>query len=368
LRLATKLVVREAMQDPIPNNKMVEPENAVRRECAARTPRPRHAWFSFLCGCVLALIFMELVLHHVSGKTESSAGFEERDFREGFAKAHFTSDGLRRTGNPQIAGARRVLILGDSHVEAYSVADEQTMGSVLERRLRAEGKEWNVLQYGWSGADGPDYVYEAGLVKNRFHPNWIILVTNKGDFGSSTTAYARLVERDGAVFGEPAEPGIVPGRPPSRGGTLSRKMKESGLLYASAMRFYLEVLPHLIGQGTEEPKSDLPASQVSQETVDLIVRGLKEGYGEKLFTLYAPPQPFSADAPVEPEESALLSACREHGLACRGLHDRMIEDLLVGHVIDRGALKMAPGRGHFNSHGHELAADEIYKWLNSSAE
>jgi hypothetical protein len=317
---------------------------------------------------VLALILMELVLHNVSGKTENGAGFEERDFREGFAKAHFSSDGLRLTGNTQIAGAPCVVIVGDSHVEAYSVGDKQTMGSVLERRLRAEGKEWNVLQYGWSGADGPDYVYEASLVKSRFHPYWIILMTTTGDFASSATDYSRLVERDGAVVGEPAGPGIEPGRPASRGGQLSRKMKESGLLYASAMRFYLEVLPHLLGQGTEERKSDLPPNRVSQETVDLIVRGLKDGYGEKLFLLYAPGQPFSADAPVEPEESAVLSACREHGLACRGLHDRMIEDLLVSHVIDRGGLKMAPGRGHFNNHGHELAADEIYKWLNSSAE
>ena len=338
----------------------------IRRSCAA--PKSRRVWLSFLSGSVLALIFMELLLHNFSGKSENSAGFEERDYREGFAKAHFSSNGLRLTGNTQITGAPCVLIVGDSHVEAYSVPDQQTMGSILERRLRSEGKQWNVLQYGWRGADGPDYVYQASLLKDRFHPNWIFLVTTRGDFARSSTETARLVERDGAVVAEPAEPGSAPGRPASYGSWLSRKMKESGLLYASVLRFRLEVLPHLIGQGTAEQKGDPPTSQVSAKTIERIVRGLGDGYGEKLVVLYAPDQPYSADAPPEPEQSSLLSACEQYRVACRTLQDRMIEDLLVHHVIDRGASNTAPGYGHFNEHGHELVADEIDKWLNSSAE
>lgn len=346
-------------------NTAVLRDGTIRGSSAARAGKSRHVWLSFLCGCVLALIFMELVLHNFSGKSENSAGFEERDYREGLAKAHFSSDGLRLTGNVQIAGAPCVLIVGDSHVEAYSVPDHQTIGSILERRLRAEGQLWNVLQYGWRGADGPDYVYQANLVKDRFHPGWIFLVTTKGDFASSSTEYARLVERDGGVVAEPTVPGNTPGRPASYGGSLSRKMKESGLLYASVVRFRMEVLPHLIGQGTGEQNDNLLTSHVSEKTVGLIVRGLKDGYGEKLYVLYAPAQPFSADAPHEPQESSLLSACKEYGVACRTLHDRMIEDLLVHHKLDRGASNTAPGWGHFNANGHELVADEIYTWLNS---
>ena len=132
------------------------------------------------------------------------------------------------------------------------------------------------------------------------------------------------------------------------------------------MRFLLEVLPQLLEQGSSERNSDSPPRGVSEKTVEWIVRGLKDGYGDKLFVLYAPAQPFSADAPPEPQDSSLLSACKKYGVACRSLHDRMIEDLVVHHVIDRGASNTAPGWGHFNVHGHELVADEIYKWLNSS--
>src|SRR5882724_5743814 len=91
-----------------------------------KTRKPRREWWRFLCGCCLALIFMEVVLHEFSGKVENSTGIEERDFREGFAKAHFLANGLRVTGNPQIAGAASIVLMGDSHVEAYSVWDEQT--------------------------------------------------------------------------------------------------------------------------------------------------------------------------------------------------------------------------------------------------
>jgi hypothetical protein len=331
-----------------------------------RKRKSRQVWSSFLGGCVLAVILMELVLHNFSGKSEDAVGFEERDYREGFAKAHFSSDGLRLTGNPQIAGAPTVLILGDSHVEAYSVYDQQTMGSILERRLRAEGKPWNVLQYGWRGADGPDYVYQANLVVERFQPHWIFLFTTKGDFGTTSTGYARLVEHDDVVVAEPAQPGIRPGRPASYGGSLAKKIKESGLLYAAVVRLRLEVLPNLL-PGSAENKSEA-AKQTVEGIVNEIVRGLKHGYGDKLFVLYAPDQPYSAGAPAERQETALIAACQQYGLACRTLHDRMIEDLLVKHVLDRGEANTAPGWGHFNARGHELAADERDRWLNAAPE
>jgi hypothetical protein len=334
--------------------------------CAAKTPKPRYAWLSFLCGCVLALIFMELAMHNFAGKTEGSAGFEERGYREGHAKSHFSADGLRLTGNPQIAGAPTLMVLGDSHVEAFSVWDHQTMGSILERRLRADGKQWNVVQYGWSGADGPDYVWEAALLQEKFQPKTIFLITTYGDYGSTVTEDARLVERDGKVVGEPAHPGALPGRPISFGGKTSKKLKESGLLYASAVRFNLEVLPLLNGQKKKDDADAAAKEVVSQETVDLIVRGLRDGYGEKLRVLYVPRQPFSDDMPEAPQESAMLAACAKYGVACRSLRERMIHDLMVGHVIDRGFSNTGPGVGHLNVRGHELVADELYDWLNAS--
>ena len=49
------------------------------------------------------------------------------------------------------------MIIGDSHVVAYSVRDEETMGSVVERLSRTAGRRLNVRQYGWHGANSPTF-------------------------------------------------------------------------------------------------------------------------------------------------------------------------------------------------------------------
>ena len=172
----------------------------------------------------------------------------------------FLANGLRLTGNPQIAGAPTVLIVGDSHVEAFQVPDEETMGSALERRLRSEGKQWNALQYGWSGADGPDYVYSAPLLLEKFPTQHIFLIMNDGDFRSLAGEEARMVERDGVLTAEPLTPGMPQGRAPSYGGRLARKMKESGLIYGAALRFQLDLKPEFTEHKASAQDGAVPAA------------------------------------------------------------------------------------------------------------
>ncbi|HXN40722.1 MAG TPA: hypothetical protein VN918_02960, partial [Myxococcaceae bacterium] len=114
-----------------------------------------------------------------------------------------------------------MLIVGDSHVEAFQVSDEETMGAVLERRMRAEGKQWNALQYGWSGADGPDFAHAAPLLLEEFPSKRIFLLLSEGDFGT-TGINARWVERNGELVAEGLEPGSVRGHAPSYGGRIAR--------------------------------------------------------------------------------------------------------------------------------------------------
>ena len=72
------------------------------------------------------------------------------------------------------------------------------------------------------------------------------------------------------------------------------------------------------------------------------------------------------ETPVEPQEAALLSECHAEGVECSSLRERMVDDLLVGHELARGFYSSAPGQGHLSARGHELVADRIYDWLNSS--
>jgi hypothetical protein len=340
-------------------------QEKVRAPRAVKRRKQHHAWLWFLCGSALAVLGMEVMLHKISGKYESRTGSEIRNFREGVATAHFLPNGLRVTGNPQIAGAPSVLIVGDSHVEAFQVADQETMGSALERRLRAEGKQWNALQYGWSGADGPDYVYSAPLL-GKFETPRIFLIMNDGDFRSLAGEEARLVERNGVLVAQPLTPDTVPGRAPSYGGRLARKLKESGLIYGTALRFQLDLKPQFTEHKASAQNVVVPAAPGSDETIETIVRGLKQAFGDRLYILYTPAQPFSADTPVEPQESALLAQCYEKHMECRSLRRRMVNELVANHQLVRGFSDTAPGVGHLNPRGHELVADELDDWLKGS--
>jgi hypothetical protein len=344
----------------------VEEENAICFSGAVPARNQRYTWLWFLLGSALGLIFAESILHTLCGKYENQNGSEIRNLREGRATAHFLANGLRLTGNPQIPGAPNILLVGDSHVEAFQVPDQETMGSVLERKLRAEGKLWNALQYGWGGADGPDYVWAAPLLLEKFPSKHIFLIMNDGDFRSIAGEEARLVERNDAVVAEGLEPGMVPGRAPSYGGRFARKMKESGLLYAAALRFELDLKWSWSEHKASAQGGDFHAKSASTNTVELIVRGLKEAYRNKLYILYTPSQPFSMEARLEPEERDLLEQCRAKSIECRSLRERMARDLVLNHKLARGFSASAPGVGHLSARGHELVADEIYDWLNSS--
>ena len=345
---------------------MLAEQNRVGSPRAHKARKQRYARLWFLFGTALAVLFMEFLLHNISGKYENRAGSEIRNFREGVATAHFSANGLRLTGNPQIAGASTVLIVGDSHVEAFQVPDQETMGSALERRLRSEGKQWNALQYGWSGADGPDYVYSAPLLLKKFPTQHIFLIMNDGDFRSVAGEEARMVERDGVLTAEPLTPGMPQGRAPSYGGRLARKMKESGLIYGAALRFQMDLKPEFTEHKASAQDGAVPAAPDPKNTMELIVRGLQQSYGDKLSILYTPSQPFSADAPVETPESLLLAECAEKKMACRSLRERMVNELVLNHKLVRGFSDTQPGVGHLNPGGHELVADEIADWLKDS--
>lgn len=311
----------------------------------------------------MALLTAELLLRPLSGKREDGSGSEQRWYTEGIAHSHFSPEGLRLTGSPALADAGNVLILGDSHVAAVQVSDRETMGAVLERALRAVGGRYNALQYGWEGAGGADYVFEAKLVKQKFHPAGIALIVTAGDFRRTITERARLFESNGQVYAAPLARESTPGRPVSYGGRSARLLKQSALLYAGALRWTLDIMPRLRGAPVAAARSPRNSAEV-EETVRMIVRGLKAAYEDPLLVVYAPAQPWSSQDAPEPEEAALLAECRKLAVRCTSLRKRMLDALRERQALARGFANSKPGFGHLNAIGHELAADAIREWLS----
>lgn len=105
---------------------------------------------------------------------------EELEFR---VPVRINSQGLRDVEHPleKPPGVFRVLILGDSYVEALQVPLEQTIGRQLERRLNesGDGRRYEVISMGVSGyGTASEYLYyrkqgrryRADLVLLAFYP------------------------------------------------------------------------------------------------------------------------------------------------------------------------------------------------------
>src|SRR5258707_10726817 len=93
-----------------------------------------------------------------------------RQLEEEIAEAHFSSAGARLTGNPVVAGGPVIVILGDSHVMAREISDDQTMGAWVERLARSDHYFINGRQYRLRGASPPQYLLRAHDVLPKWKP------------------------------------------------------------------------------------------------------------------------------------------------------------------------------------------------------
>jgi hypothetical protein len=100
------------------------------------------------------------------------------------------SHGLRgpECAYQKTAGRRRVLLLGDSFVEGYTVAESATVGSLLESTLSATGGAWEVLNggtHGWSTDQEYLFWREEGV---RYEPDDVVLFFYYNDLAGNVSA------------------------------------------------------------------------------------------------------------------------------------------------------------------------------------
>jgi hypothetical protein len=112
------------------------------------------------------------------------------------------SRGLRgpEVAHDKPAGVRRVLLLGDSFVEGYTVAESATVGGVLQDALCARGGSWEVLNggtHGWSTDQEYLFWRDEGA---RYRPDDVVLFFYYNDLAGNVTA-------DGKPRFEPDERG-----------------------------------------------------------------------------------------------------------------------------------------------------------------
>lgn len=283
-----------------------------------------------------------------------------RSYEEGFSVAHFEPDGFgtfgnRLTGNPPLAGAPEGLIIGDSHVVAQGVRDEETMGAVIERLARTAGRPVNVRQYGWSSANAPTFLATAGDLMRTRHPAWVVVLLNSYSLGAgalTTTQNWRMeMHPDGSYRLIDMRP-----PPPGRMQLLRRELGRSALALALWRRSG-------IGRfGSIETAEINPGDDA--RILRATVIGLQQSYGTRLLIVYMP-MFFGLDyQSLDPIEQDLARLCGENGVAYLSLRAALVRQRYEQFQLSRGFHNTAPGHGHFNAAGHSAAGTAIWGYFS----
>jgi hypothetical protein len=341
----------------------------------AASPLTNPSLAGCVCGVLAAVFLFELGLRPFVGGGNRSADRIRtiRSYTEGFANAHFEPDGLgtygnRLTGNPVLAGAPELVVLGDSHVIAQAVRDEETMGAVIERLSRAQGHPLNVRQYGWSSANAPTFLAVAPSLLKARHPSWVVVVLNAANIGVNALTTRQNWRMEMAPDGSVRLIDMRPG-PPTRWQRTRQEIGRSSLALAVWRR--IGQIQNRAGAfedfngSINRSSSDAQLAQEAARVPGLTVRGLQQAYGSGLMVVYAPMFSGTHYDLADPMEQELLGLCAENGVWCLSMRDPLARSRYENLRLSRGFHNTAPGEGHFNATVHEIIGREIWRYLST---
>jgi hypothetical protein len=325
-------------------------------------------WVMTITGFVVAALFLNFVLSFfVAGWNYPKTPVRTiRQFTESTATSHFLADGFgtygdRLTGNSPMPGAPTILLLGDSHLVQEAVPDSSTMGAVIERLSRADGRPVNIRQYGWYSTAAPTYIASAPDLLKSFDPTLVVVVLNSTDFGREALTegwYWQMRINPDLTFR------LIDVRIPEGTGRLAqiREFVGRSPLMLSLRRRAVLVFPSE-GETKGPPGPDLVQAEVPL-VIPASVRGLKAAYGARLLIAYTPFCRETCDSNPDPGEAQLLEACRAEAVKCVSTRAEMVAYMQSNRRILRGFHNSAPGEGHLNKFGLQAVGTAIWRRIS----
>jgi hypothetical protein len=270
-------------------------------------------------------------------------------------------------------GTRRIAVVGDSYVEALQVAYDRSLGERLAADLGASGNAPEVYRFGISGAPMSQYLQMIEHEAVHYRPDWVVVVIVHNDFDESykfkagryTSSFLKLRVEEGRVVGE-----IPP--------LLWRPGTIEWLRQTATARFFLyrwQVRPELLvnlllprAEAATAANTDVDAVLADPEGViavtdylfgriDAVVRAM----GARLmlamdgdrFAIYR-----NEESPALALNRLAADAAARHHIPFVDLEPVFLADWRAEHRrFDFNA------DGHWNEHGHAVAAAAIAKVL-----
>lgn len=332
---------------------MVRPRSR-RREWKSAKPRPAAAAMAM----ITSLVGLEILLRVWITPTfplpwpppndtwqpgDLPAVHTVRQVSEGVACSHYSADGRRQAmlsaGDP---GAR-IILLGDSFVEANQLYDHETIGANLEKIALSRGIQMRAMQYGWPGAAPPAYIRLAEQM-SALKPEKVVLVLNPVDFAEWHVLSGRFWRFDRTFQ-------IVPNPDSRTRFTPVLETLKRTVLFSRACAQARRLLTHLENEKLEGNPPPL-TSRIDPQVVHQIVRQSKRAYGEKLVLVYLAERYY-----IHPEEQELERYCASEKV--RLINIRKAEQQDANYWF--GFSNTVIGEGHLNAYGAEQVARLLWK-------
>lgn len=98
-------------------------------------------------------------------------------------------------------GGTPVIVLGDSHTEAWQVPEADKFASAADTALHEAGSNYDIRNFGFSSAAMGDYVSLLPLYINTYHPAAVVVQITTDDFSESFWSGKQnyYVQQDGVI-------------------------------------------------------------------------------------------------------------------------------------------------------------------------
>jgi hypothetical protein len=261
---------------------------------------------------------------------------------EGWGVSHWRDDETRAHAAAG-ANAPRILVVGDSFVEALQVGDDE----VFSGRMSSV----NALNIGQSGHSAADYVVFAADYRERYRPAWTVVELAPPDLAEDAFNPAKT------HFDSGLNPHVI--IMADAGGRITGKLKpirrRSDLIDCAMTRLHEygdgARMPPLFRAADEETRPVENASVRMNWPVAAEIARLRNAYSDRLTFLFVP------DFFAEPSrvEEVFISECRNHALSCVNMRT-VFDDFRRRGDAPFGFPNSKFGEGHLNARGHAAAA------------
>lgn len=330
------------------------------------------------------------------GRNILAPGSTYQERREGWATNHIGEHGLFGSRPEDLAAPSKIVIWGDSFVEAFHVEDASKMHRQLtglrqgETRIKsaaiAVGERFcSIADYRFRIPD-----YEAVLGDVKLHVIHLYSLEDTfpdqypgGRISLFLTEPTLHLEKYDNEFREIETP-VSPGR-------ARLLIDQYHLQFFSRLRTSLTKVARLNGlrfapgiaqKSTGDPAAHRawnrfldPAWGSAEPPVEawrFLLRELDSTTEAPILFVYAPPTPALADGQLvleNPEKNLadhFSSLCKEQGIGFVSLEEPFRRFLSETGRFPKGFHNSRPWEGHYNADGHRLVAEAIYSWIQEN--